>query len=107
MIKDNTPTLELAAHIAATSPELEVRRHARRIGQRLAAIPMAAILDRVPGDTIEARCRAIRVTRTTYYKWLKGQTRPRDRFARAISSLTGISVAEIRGRWPPPARPGD
>jgi hypothetical protein len=97
MTKDRT-ALQLAVHLATTSPDRALRLDARRILRRLDAVPMDKILDLVPGTSITDRCRAVGVTRTTWYSWQNGITRPRNRAAFTLARITGIDVADIRGR---------
>jgi DNA-binding XRE family transcriptional regulator len=57
--------------------------------------PMAAILARVPGDTLAERARRIGVSRQTMYVWAQERFRPSSLQARIISNLTGVPVAQI------------
>jgi DNA-binding XRE family transcriptional regulator len=58
--------------------------------------PMAAILAKVPGDTLAARARAIGVSRQTMYVWAQEKFRPSTDQARIIADLTGVPIDEIR-----------
>ena len=62
--------------------------------------PMSEILEAVPGDTVRERARNCGVSTATYYAWLRGKFIPRLEQAKRISSLTGYSIAEIRGSTP-------
>jgi DNA-binding XRE family transcriptional regulator len=57
--------------------------------------PMAAILARVPGDTLAERARRIGVSRQTMYVWAQERFRPSSLQARIISNLTGVPVEQI------------
>jgi DNA-binding XRE family transcriptional regulator len=57
--------------------------------------PMAAILAKVPGDTIADRARAIGVSRQTYYVWQDEKFRPVKAQAKKISKLTGVPPEQI------------
>jgi DNA-binding XRE family transcriptional regulator len=58
--------------------------------------PMAAILAKVPGDTLAARARAIGVSRQTMYVWAQEKFRPSTEQATIIAELTGVPIEEIR-----------
>jgi DNA-binding XRE family transcriptional regulator len=58
--------------------------------------PMAAILAKVPGDTLAARARAIGVSRQTMYVWAQEKFRPSTEQATIIADLTGVPIDEIR-----------
>jgi DNA-binding XRE family transcriptional regulator len=58
--------------------------------------PMAAILAKVPGDTLAARARAIGVSRQTMYVWAQEKFRPSTDQARIIADLTGVPIDDIR-----------
>jgi DNA-binding XRE family transcriptional regulator len=58
--------------------------------------PMAAILAKVPGDTLAARARAIGVSRQTMYVWAQEKFRPSTDQATIIADLTGVPIDEIR-----------
>ena len=57
--------------------------------------PMAAILAKVPGDTLAARARAIGVSRQTMYVWAQERFRPSSVQAAIIAKLTGVPTAQI------------
>ena len=95
----NKTALNLMAYVAAAAPhDLALARDVRRIQQRLNARPMDEILIKVPGDSVTEKCRQIGVTRTTYYSWLGGYTRPRTEVARRLAELTDVDIDVIRGR---------
>ena len=78
------------AHIAARAEKLLLRTR----------LPMHLVIDKVPGDTLEAKARTIGVTRQTLWYWQTGETRPNKRWARKLATLIGdiYTVDEIRGR---------
>ena len=57
--------------------------------------PMAAILARVPGDTLAERARQIGVSRQTMYVWAQERFRPSSAQAAIIAELTGVPVEQI------------
>lgn len=83
---------------AAQSTDRALQRDARRILARINATPMADILERVPGDNMLQKATHIGVSRTSVWYWVHGYNRPRIKAAKRIAKLTGLSVAEIRGR---------
>ena len=95
----NKTALALIAFVEAASPnDLALARDVRRIRQRLNARPMDEILVNVPGNSVTEKCRQIGVSRTTYYSWLSGYTRPRNQVARRLAEITDIDIDVIRGR---------
>jgi DNA-binding XRE family transcriptional regulator len=58
--------------------------------------PMAAILAKVPGDSLAARARAIGVSRQTMYVWAQERFRPSTEQATIIAELTGVPIEQIR-----------
>jgi DNA-binding XRE family transcriptional regulator len=57
--------------------------------------PMAAILAKVPGDTLAERARQIGVSRQTMYVWAQERFRPSSEQAATIAHLTGVPVEQI------------
>ena len=57
--------------------------------------PMAAILAKVPGDTLAERARQIGVSRQTMYVWAQERFRPSSAQAAIIAKLTGTPVEQI------------
>jgi DNA-binding XRE family transcriptional regulator len=57
--------------------------------------PMAAILAKVPGDTLAERARRIGVSRQTMYVWAQERFRPSTDQARIIADLTGVPIKQI------------
>lgn len=57
--------------------------------------PMKDILEKVPGDTLSARARAIGVSRQTMYVWAEERFRPTLAQARIISELSDVPVEQI------------
>ena len=58
--------------------------------------PMAAILAKVPGDTLAERARQIGVSRQTMYVWAQERFRPSTEQAAIIAKLTGVPIEQIR-----------
>jgi DNA-binding XRE family transcriptional regulator len=61
-----------------------------------ARYPMAAILAKVPGDTLAERARKIGVSRQTMYVWAQERFRPSSEQAAIIAKLTGVPIEQIR-----------
>jgi DNA-binding XRE family transcriptional regulator len=57
--------------------------------------PMAAILAKVPGDTLAERARQIGVSRQTMYVWAQERFRPSTDQARIIADLTSVPIEQI------------
>ena len=57
--------------------------------------PMAAILAKVPGETLAERARQIGVSRQTMYVWAQERFRPSRAQAAIIAKLTGTPVEQI------------
>jgi len=88
--------LQLADRLVATAPDLDTRTLALQLKIRL-KLPMAKILEKVPGDTITAKADALGVTRASYHRWLNGEWRPKVSEALKIAKLTGYKLHEITG----------
>lgn len=90
--------LELAERLvqAIDAGNADVRNSALAVLVRL-RLPMTKILEKVPGDSVTAKAKAVGASRMAFYNWMNGTTRPRLREAHKISEVTGYSVAEIAG----------
>jgi transcriptional regulator with XRE-family HTH domain len=73
-----------------------LRLAAMHIRERL-ALPMSAILDKVPGRFVSHKAEACGVSRQSYYAWLEGKSQPSVEQAKTIAKLTGYTVEQIRG----------
>ena len=58
---------------------------------------MPEILAKLPGDSILDACLRLRVSRNTYYCWLRGDRRPNAAKALRLSQITGYSLEDILG----------
>jgi transcriptional regulator with XRE-family HTH domain len=96
--EDTERALKIVERLMKVAPSSSLGRFAIRMRSRLNATPMATILEKVPGESISAKARTLGVSRQTIHYWLNGDTRPDEVQARKIEKLTGLSVAEIRGR---------
>jgi DNA-binding transcriptional regulator YiaG len=96
--EDTERALKIVERLMKVAPNSSLGRFAVRMRSRLNATPMAAILEKVPGESISAKARTLGVSRQTIHYWINGDTRPDDVQARKIEKLTGFSVAVIRGR---------
>jgi transcriptional regulator with XRE-family HTH domain len=61
-------------------------------------MPMRLVLDKVPGETIRERAKAVGISRNTWYCWYRGEVRPNKRQAERIAKLTGIKPDRFQGR---------
>jgi DNA-binding XRE family transcriptional regulator len=86
-------------HVLATAvqkaPLPALANDLRAVAHKL-RYPMAAILAKVPGDTLAARARAIGVSRQTMYVWAQEKFRPSTEQAQTIAELTGVPIEQIR-----------
>lgn len=57
--------------------------------------PMADILSRVPGDTLSARAKKLKVSRQTMYVWMAERFRPTLAQAKRIAKVTGEPIENI------------
>lgn len=91
--------IRLAEKLIAITPESEagLRRRGMQIRDRLKT-PMAAVLEKVPGESVTEKAKKIGITRQAYYAWLKGEYRPNKQQSKRLAGMTGYSVEEIRGR---------
>lgn len=69
----------------------------KKISDRM-KLPMQVVIDRVAGDSIAVKARALRVSRQTVYCWLNGVMRPNESQAKRLAAITGFTVEEIRGK---------
>ena len=60
-------------------------------------LPIAKVLEKIPGDSVAARSRAIGVTRATYYSWWDGLSRPKRKQAEKLEQITGFPANLIHG----------
>jgi transcriptional regulator with XRE-family HTH domain len=97
---DAERALKLVERLVKISPSRGLELHAKRLQQRLNAIPMAKVLAKVEAGSISAKARMLGVTRQAIYYWLNDVTRPNEEQAKTLAKLTGFSVDEIRGRDP-------
>lgn len=63
---------------------------------RMELLPMASILERVPGETVTDKAHRVGISRQTYYYWLQGRSRPSLEVAERLAKLTGIPLRSIR-----------
>jgi hypothetical protein len=91
--------LKLLDRLIAELPDDNTRTLARALRVRI-QLPMAEVLEKVPGASIAAKARAVGVTRTAYYGWLSGAARPQTGQAQILEKLTGFPAREIAGRSP-------
>jgi DNA-binding XRE family transcriptional regulator len=76
------------------APLPALARDLRAVAHKL-RYPLAAILAKVPGDTLAERARKIGVSRQTMYVWAQERFRPGSAQAAIIAELTGVPVEQI------------
>jgi hypothetical protein len=96
MAQKREKVLQLAKKLAAAAPDPHTRRLAAMLATHI-NFPLEAILEKVPGDGPTAKAKVLGVSRTAFYGWLQGKTRPRTNEAVKISEMTGYKVSEITG----------
>jgi hypothetical protein len=88
--------LELVERLIKLSGDPRIRARAMRMHSRI-KLPMAKVLERVPGESVIDKAKVLGISRQTWYIWQSGATRPNLAKARQLERITGYSVAEIRG----------
>jgi DNA-binding XRE family transcriptional regulator len=86
--------IERLIEMSAADPK--IRSRAMRMHSRI-KLPMAKVLERVPGESIIDKAKTLGISRQTWYVWQSGATRPNLAKARQLERITGYTVAEIRG----------
>ena len=76
------------------APLPALARDLRAVAHKL-RYPLAAILAKVPGDTLAERARKIGVSRQTMYVWAQERFRPSSGQAAIIAELTGVPAEQI------------
>lgn len=87
---------QLLDRLIKISPNDDMLRRAQRMRSRH-MLPMDAVIEKIPGDTIVAKAKRVGVARQTMYYWAAGYCRPSKSKARLVASLTGYDYAAIRG----------
>jgi len=95
IMKNNA--FSLAQKLVAVTPDEDTRTLAMMLLMRL-RLPMTKVLEKVPGDTIADKARAVDVERSVIYGWMDGRTRPRRNEAMKLAEITGYKIHEITGR---------
>jgi hypothetical protein len=93
----NEQALKLVERLIEHAPDAGMRKRLMKLRGPL-KVPIQAILDKVPGESVIQKAKAIGVTRQAIYGWLDGLCRPNPKQARKIAKITGFSVADVRGR---------
>lgn len=87
--------IKLAERLMRVDGDEGLKALATQVRDRL-KVPMADILDKVPGDTVKAKAENCGVSRQAYYAWLRGVSRPVGKQAERIEKLTGVKADKIR-----------
>ena len=88
--------MQLVEQLVTIAPDRDTQDMARALRERL-LIPMSAILERMPGDSIAEKARMLQIQRSTFYAWAEGRARPRRGLAEKIAELTGYTWQEVAG----------
>jgi DNA-binding XRE family transcriptional regulator len=91
---DNQQELELLEQLGAMIAHETIKRDLNAVAHKL-RYPMVAIVDKVPGEGVGAKAKAIGVSRQMIYVWMAEKARPDATQARMISKLTGIPADHI------------
>lgn len=59
-------------------------------------LPMAYILEYIPGENVTQKCELLNISRQTWYSWLRGATRPTEAQAKRLEEITGFHISQIR-----------
>jgi DNA-binding XRE family transcriptional regulator len=94
--KAHSEALQLVDQLILAAPDQDTRDLARSMRARI-LVPMKAVLERMPGETIAEKSRKLQVSRTTYYAWAEGRARPRRGLAEELAKMTGLTWQEIAG----------
>lgn len=86
--------LELLEQLGSMIDHETVKRDLNAIAHKL-RYPMVDILDKVPGEGVIAKAKAIGVSRQMVYVWMAEKARPNAAQARMICKLTGIPADHI------------
>lgn len=89
--------MKLIGQIAELTSDEGIKTRALQMQERL-DVPMSQVLAKVPGDTVTQKVAKLKVSRQTYYYWLRGISRPNHYMAKKLSGLTGFSMEDIRGK---------
>jgi hypothetical protein len=91
---DRSQELELIQQLGALITHETIKRDLNAITHKL-RYPMVDILDKVPGEGMSGKARALKVSRQTLYVWMDEKARPNEAQAKLITNLTGIPAAHI------------
>ena len=89
--------LKLIDRVIKTAPDETIRARAEGIRDRV-RLPLAEVLAKVPGATIDEKAKTLGMTRQAWYGWLEGTSRPNKARAAQLAEMTGYKVEDIRGR---------
>ena len=90
------PQLEVLDHLIATSTDPSLVAQAQKWRNRI-TLPMAKILEKVPGESVPEKYRRVGVPRQTWFSWMNGKARPNRKTAVKLARMTGYSRSEIMG----------
>jgi hypothetical protein len=95
-VRRNEKALKLTKQLIELGGDIGLLRRVENIQRRL-TVPMADVIAKLPGKSHSSNCRMLGVSRSSYYDWLSGESRPSRAMAKKLSKITGFSVGEIRG----------
>lgn len=92
----NAKALQLVNQLISELSDSDQIAHALQLRARI-QLPIKEIMDKVPGDNIAAKARALNISRPALYGWTKGGRRPRPKEAQRLSQITGLPWQAIAG----------
>jgi len=95
--KNKSQAIKLIDRLMKISPDQGALLRAMQIRERF-MLPMADVLNRIPGKTITQKAAACGVSRQAFYAWQRGVSRPNTKQAERLSELTGYDTEDIKGR---------
>ena len=72
-------------------------RVARELHVRM-QLPMTAVVERIPGNSVTEKAERAGTTRQAIWRWLATGARPRGPMAKKLARITRYDVREIRGK---------
>ena len=80
------------------APDDYTRAAKENLQHALQLLPMAKVLDEVPGESVLQKCENAGVSRSTWYVWLRCEVRPNKEQAARLAELTKIPAEKFAGR---------
>jgi hypothetical protein len=90
----NKALVALAGHL----PDAYCKDKFDQLCTALALLPMSAVLDKVPGESVLEKTKLLGISRNTWYCWYRGDIRPNKLQAAKLERLTGVKAELFQGR---------